>query len=42
MKNKPLSKDCKCIHCKQILDQINSSKLFWDKLTLSKNAVYFL
>ena len=37
MKNKPLLKECKCIHCQQKLDQINNSRLFWDKLILSKN-----
>ena len=37
MKNKALVKECKCIHCKQKLDQINSSRLYWDKLILSKS-----
>ncbi len=37
MKNKTSLKECKCIHCKQKLEQINSSRLYWDKLILSKN-----
>ena len=37
MKNKPLLKECKCKHCQQKLEQINSSRLYWDKLILSKN-----
>ena len=37
MKNKTLLKECKCIHCQQKLEQINNSKLYWDKLILSKN-----
>ena len=36
MKNNSLLKDCKCIHCKQKIDQINNSRLYWDKLILSK------
>ena len=36
MKNKSLLKECKCIHCQQKLDQINSSRLYWDKLILVK------
>ena len=38
MKNKILLKECKCIHCQQKLEQINSSKIYWSKLILSKNA----
>ena len=37
MKNKTLLKECKCAHCQQKLVQINSSKLYWEKLILSKN-----
>ena len=37
MKNKNLLKECKCKHCQQKLEQINSSRLYWDKLILSKN-----
>ena len=37
MKNKTLLKECNCKHCKQKLQQINSSSLYWDKLILSKN-----
>ena len=37
MKNKTFLKECKCIHCQQKLEQINNSKLYWDKLVLSKN-----
>ena len=37
MKNKNSLKECKCIHCQQKLEQINNSRLYWDKLILSKN-----
>ena len=37
MKNKTLLEECKCIHCQQKLEQINNSRLYWDKLILSKN-----
>ena len=37
MKNKNLVKKCKCIHCQQKLEQINNSRLYWEKLILSKN-----
>ena len=37
MKNKPLQIECKCKHCQQKIYQINSSKLYWDKLILRKN-----
>ncbi len=37
MKNKVLGEECKCIHCQQKLEQINRSKLYWNKLTLGKN-----
>ena len=36
MKDKNLLSECKCIHCKQKLEQINSSKLYWDKLANNK------
>ncbi len=36
MKSKSLINECKCTHCQQKLDQINSSRLFWEKLILSK------
>ena len=39
MQNKPLLKECKCIHCKQKLDQINNAKLYWEKLILFKNQI---
>ncbi len=38
MKNKPLQIECKCRHCQQKIYQINSSKLYWDKLILRKNS----
>ena len=38
MKNKILNKECKCIHCQQKLDQINNSRLYWDRLILSQNS----
>ncbi len=37
MKNKSLLSECKCIHCKQKLEQINNSRLYWDRLILGKN-----
>ncbi len=37
MKNKTLLKDCKCIHCQNKLEQINSSRSYWEKLISSKN-----
>ena len=40
MKNKTLLKECKCVHCQQKLEQINSSKLYWNKLILSKNLTF--
>ncbi len=36
MKKNPYINECKCIHCQQKLDQINNSRLFWDKLILRK------
>ena len=36
MKNKTFINECKCIHCKQKIDQINNSKLYWDNLILRK------
>ena len=36
MKNKTLIHECNCIHCQQKLNQINNSKLYWDKLILRK------
>ncbi len=37
MRNKTLLKECDCIHCKQKLEQINSSRIYWEKLILRKN-----
>ena len=37
MQNKTFLKECKCKHCQQKLEQINSSRQYWDKLILSKN-----
>ena len=39
MKNKNLFQECKCVHCKQKLEQINSSRIYWEKLILSKNLI---
>ena len=36
MKNKNLLNECKCVHCQNKLEQINNSKLYWDKLILKK------
>jgi len=36
LKNKTLLKECKCIHCQQKLEQINNSRLYWDKLISNK------
>ena len=41
MINKNLLKDCKCEHCKQKLKQINSSKLYWEKIIFNKNLDQF-
>ena len=39
MENKIFLKKCKCLHCKQKLEQINSSRSYWEKLILSKNLI---
>ena len=36
MKNTNYAKECKCVHCQQKYEQINSSKLYWNKFTRSK------
>ena len=36
MASKTLVKNCNCIHCKQKLEQINRSRVFWDKLIVNK------
>ena len=36
MQNKIVLKECKCLHCQQKLEQINSSRLYWEKLILNK------
>ena len=36
MAPKILAGDCKCIHCKQKIEQINRSKAYWDKLIMNK------
>ena len=36
MTNKSFLKECKCTHCKQKLDQINNSRLYWGNLKLNK------
>ncbi len=36
MKNKTVMNECKCVHCQQKINQINNSKIFWDKFTLRK------
>ena len=36
MNAKTIERHCKCIHCKQKLDQINSSRAYWDKLITKK------
>ena len=36
MKNKTFFKECNCAHCQRKLDQIKSSRLYWDKLTFNK------
>ena len=38
MKNKTLLKECKCIHCQQKLEQINSSRIYWENLIVNKNS----
>ena len=39
MKNKISSKECKCIHCQQKLDQINNSRLFWDRVIIPLSRI---
>ena len=39
MDPKILVKDCKCIHCKEKLEQINRSRIYWDKLILTRNLL---
>ena len=36
---KTVLKDCKCIHCQEKLEQINRSRLYWDKLIVDKKSV---
>ena len=36
MKNKIFIEECKCEHCRQKIDQINNSILYWDRLILRK------
>ncbi len=36
MKNKTFMNECKCVHCQQKINQINNSKLFWDKFILKR------
>ena len=36
MTSKTLTSNCNCIHCKQKLEQINRSKVYWDKLIINK------
>ena len=37
MKFKKALKECKCIHCQEKLEQINRSRLYWDKLAFSRS-----
>lgn len=41
MNNKTLLKECKCLHCQQKLNQINNSRLYWNKLISNKNLTQF-
>ena len=36
MASKTLLKNCNCIHCKQKLEQINRSRVYWDKVIINK------
>ena len=38
MKNKAFIYECDCMHCQQKLNQINNSKIYWDKLILRKKV----
>ncbi len=38
MHSKSLLMDCKCIHCQEKLEQINRSRVYWDKLILDKKS----
>ncbi len=36
MVSKLLLKNCNCTHCKEKLEQINRSKVYWDKVIINK------
>ena len=36
MASKVLVKNCDCIHCKQKLEQIKRSRVYWEKLIINK------
>ena len=36
MLSKTLVRNCNCIHCKQKLEQINRSRVYWDKVIINK------
>ena len=36
MPYKTLVKNCNCIHCKLKLEQINRSRVYWDKVIINK------
>ncbi len=36
MPSKTLVRNCNCIHCKQKLEQINRSRVYWDKVIINK------
>ena len=42
MQNKTFLKECKCMHCQQKLEQINMSRLYWNKIILRKNKAQFI
>ena len=39
MAPKTLVKNCECAHCKQKIEQINRSKVYWDKLIINKMKI---
>ena len=36
MASKTLGRNCNCIHCKQKLEQIHRSRVYWDKIMINK------
>ena len=39
MAPKTLVKNCECVHCQKKIEQINRSKVYWDKLIVNKMKI---